>query len=97
MEMAKYEKTCKAVLKENTNACKSGKSRSARTHVPNMGVQVWLITSKQIVPELQEKKVRRSRCKERVRKVRSQVVTYAKSTLGWKILFTKPIEGDLYG
>jgi hypothetical protein len=60
---------------------------------PNMGDQVWLMTSRQTLPLLGNASAR-SRVIERVHKTGQ---TYTSSMFGWKILFKKPILGDLYG
>lgn len=58
---------------------------------PNMGDQVWLMTSRQTLPLLGTASAR-AHVMERVN---STGQTYTSSMFGWKILFKKPILGDL--
>lgn len=62
--------------------------------VPNMGDQVWLITSKHTLPLLPPDKLHQP-----LHSLLQQVDmdTHVSSMLGWKILFINPILGDLYG
>lgn len=61
--------------------------------VPNMGDQVWLITSKHTLPLLPPDSS--SALHSLVQGVDKD--THVSSMLGWKILFINPILGDLYG
>jgi hypothetical protein len=65
--------------------------------LPNMGLQVWLMTSKHTEPALQHVTARRIRPCGLLLLVRlgSCYCTYPSSTLGWYILLTKPMLGDL--
>lgn len=58
--------------------------------ISNMGDQVWLMTSKQTDPEL-----RAHISADSFSYLWPEAETYPSSIFGWKILLTKPIEGDL--
>ena len=59
-------------------------------HLPYIGDQVWLITSRQTDPLLFKPSAHHYFCPYPKR-------TYCSSIFGWKILFIKPIDGLLYG
>ena len=67
----------------------------------NIGDQVWLITSRQTEPELEDAvsldAERTYESRSGTRRGVSRGFTYSSSMFGWKIRFTKPMLGDLYG
>jgi hypothetical protein len=65
-------------------------------HAPNMGLHVWLITSKHTDPDLPGLRGR-SLSVPPSRDFLSPPETHISSTFGWNRRFMKPMDGDLNG
>lgn len=75
----------------------SPEERGRLVCVPNIGDQVWLMTSRHTEPLLREFRVEMIHYKLLLLLLTWLIATYNSSILGWNILFMKPMLGLLYG